>query len=94
MKYYKRHNFRAFPNQPATATYYRVSEDGMRIDIAEIDRDGNILHMEKKQFLAQGEFNFAYAKLKRQRLLKAVPEETEPIFAECDRRRNGGISVG
>lgn len=94
MKYYKRHNFPATPNVPATATYYRVSEGGMRIDIAEIDRNGDILREERKQFPAQGQFNFAYAQLRRRRLLEAVPEEAEPIFAECDRRRNGGISVG
>lgn len=94
MKYYKRYNFPASPNQPATATYYRVSEDGIRIDIAEIDRSGDILHMEKKQFLARGEFNFAYAQLRHQRLLKTAPEEAEPIFLEYDRRKNGGISIG
>ena len=57
MKFYKKYNFPSSPHIPATASYFRVSENSMKIDIVEIDRSGEILRMEKKQFLSRGEFN-------------------------------------
>ena len=66
----------------------------MKIDIVELGRSGEILRMEKKQFLSRGEFNFALGQLKRKGLPKVSPEEVEHFFAEYDKKGVGGIGIG
>lgn len=94
MQYYKQYVFP--PRGLPQITYYRVQEQAMRIDMVRMDSAGTkILPYPDRpeQYDSRGTFNIRLGKLKEQ--ASQVPVSVaEPIFADYDKARNGGISVG
>jgi hypothetical protein len=94
MQYYKQIIFP--PRGLPQLLYYRVREQAMRIDTVKMDSAGEYIlpyPALPEQYDSRGVFNFRVEKLKA--TAQPVPVSVaEPIFAEYDKKRNGGVSVG